>query len=35
MGILINNTLKWSAHIKYIISKISKNIGVIKKWRTN
>ena len=30
-GLIINNTLNWSAHIKYICSKISKNIGIMKK----
>ena len=31
LGLIINNTLNWSAHIKYICSKISKNIGIMKK----
>ena len=31
LGLFINNTLNWSAHIKYICNKISKNIGIIKK----
>ena len=31
MCLVINNTLSWSAHIKYICSKISKNIGIMKK----
>ena len=31
LGLLINNTLNWSTHIKYISNKISKNIGIIKK----
>ena len=31
LGLIINNTLNWSAHIKYMCSKISKNIGIMKK----
>ena len=31
LGLLINNILNWSAHIKYICNKISKNIGIIKR----
>ena len=31
LGLIINNTLNWSAHIKYTCSKISKNIGIIKR----
>ena len=31
LGLIINNKLNWSAHIKYICSKISKNIGIMKK----
>ena len=31
LGLIINNTFNWSAHIKYICSKISKNIGIMKK----
>ena len=31
LGLIINNTLNWSAHIKYLCSKISKNIGIMKK----
>ena len=30
-GLIINITLNWSAHIKYTCSKISKNIGIMKK----
>ena len=30
LGLIINNTLNWSAHIKYICSKISKNIDIMK-----
>ena len=29
LGIIINNELKWSAHISYISKKISKGIGII------
>ena len=31
LGLIINNTLNWSAHINYMCSKISKNIGIMKK----
>ena len=31
LGLIINNTLNWSAHIKYICSKISNNISIMKK----
>ena len=31
VGLIINNPLNWSAHIKYICSKISKTIGIMKK----
>ena len=30
LGLIINNTLNLSAHIKYMCSKISKNIGIMK-----
>ena len=30
LGLLINNTFTWSAHINYICNKIYKNIGIIK-----
>ena len=31
LGLVSNKTLNWSAHIKYICSKISKNIDIMKK----
>ena len=31
LGIIINNTRNWSAHITYIKNKISKSIGIISK----
>ena len=31
LSLLINNTLNWSAYIKSICNKISKNSGIIKK----
>ena len=33
LGIIIDNKLKWTEHIKYIKSKISKYIGIINKFR--
>ena len=35
IGVLLTGTLNWSVHIKYISSKLSKNIGVIKRLRLN
>ena len=33
LGVIIDNKLKWSAHIKYISKKIAKGIGIILKSR--
>ena len=33
LGVIIDNTLKWSNHLKYISGKIAKRIGVIIKAR--
>ena len=33
LGIIIDNKLKWTEHIKYIKNKISKSIGIIYKCR--
>ena len=33
LGVIIDNTLKWSSHLKYISGKIAKGIGVIIKAR--
>ena len=33
LGVIIDNKLKWSAHISYISKKISKGIGIILKSR--
>ena len=33
LGVIIDNKLKWSAHIMYISKKISKGIGIILKAR--
>ena len=31
MGLIIDNIINWSGHIKFICNKISKRIGIIKK----
>ena len=33
LGVIIDNNLKWSAHIQYISRKISESIGVMVKAR--
>ena len=33
LGVIIDSTLSWSYHIDYISSKISKNIGIVRKAR--
>ena len=33
LGVIIDNTLKWSSHLKYISGKIAKGIGVVIKAR--
>ena len=33
LGVVIDNKLNWSAHIKYICNKMSKSIGIINKVR--
>ena len=34
LGVIIDSNLTWKNHIQYISSKISKNVGIIKKART-
>ena len=34
LGVIIDNKINWSDHIKYICNKISKSIGIIKKVKS-
>ena len=34
LGLIVDDTLTWDEHVDYISTKISKNIGIIKRVRT-
>ena len=34
LGVIIDNKINWSDHIKYICNKMSKSIGIIKKVKS-